>query len=412
MRLSLGLAAGLAAAAVACGPNAAETEGTTGDAPAELQIHEFFIAAEEAYCGWAATCGGYEDAQACHATEFFDEWFQTDLLASGVFSPGGVRGTAVKYLLAAHDAGRIVFDGKAAADCLAYVKSRGCDRPGTYVAGEDELAGRAACEAIFHGTMVRNGPCYTGIECAAEDGAEVVCGLDPTCMDACCVGGCRVLSGVPEGTPCTSQTRCEAGTYCAFDFNAGAFTVCSKQLDVGASCPFGNECKAGTYCDFFDTLQCRALGELGDPCWDQTCVPGLYCGDKFGNGDRRCLEYVGEGEACGSSVVGCRALDNVCSQTCVKLPKVGQACVENSYCAPTATCNYDWMTDTSECRPRAGVDEACGERYDENTGFYEVVNCLGGLVCDGFDLNTSRCHVPGVASVCPVPELEALPSAM
>lgn len=410
MRLGHWLAAGLTVALGGCGGRAGETAGETGtDQPATLQIHEFFIAAEEAYCEWAAGCGGYESFETCQATEFFDVWFQADLLAAGVFnvpSDGFPRGAAVTYLLAAHDAGRIEFDGEAAAACLEHVKARGCDRPGTFTPSETEAAGIAACAQVFRGTMVRNGPCYLGIECASEDGADVVCGHDPTCADACCVGGCRVLSGAPEGTPCTGQTRCEEGTYCAFDFDTGMNTVCSKKLAIGAACPFGNECEDGSYCDF-NTGSCAAPAKLGQPCWSGVCEAGLYCGDVSGNGDRRCLAFAGEGETCAYYSEGCRALDNVCdplSLRCVKLPKAGSACVDGWHCAASATCQWDEFGSGNQCRARADLGQPCGERYDEFTGFYESVSCLGGLICSGYDLDTSKCVVPTLASVCAVPE--------
>lgn len=415
MRLILCLAAGLTA--VACGPNPSDSGGTSDGGPPEtMQMHEYFIAAEEAYCGWAATCGAYETADVCLAHEFFDVWFQTNLLASGVFSAGstfGPRGTAVKYLLAAHDAGRIEFDAQAATDCLAYVKSRGCDRPESVVPDEAQAAGIAACKAVFRGTMVRNGPCYSAAECAAEDGAEVVCGLNPSCMDACCVGGCRVLSGVPQGEACTSQSRCEDGTYCAIDPNTGQGTVCSKQVGIGAACPFGNECATGTYCDF-NTAQCAKVGQVGEPCPFGACAPGLYCGEPKGDGYRVCLEFAAEGEACAYYSNGCRALDNVCDQnshTCVKYPTIGQDCFQFSQCEPAAACHYTPTENLPVCLARAELGEACGERYDEFNGFYESMECLGGLVCDGTDLNTNHCVVPSVTTVCPVPELSALPDA-
>ncbi len=411
MRLSLWFAAGLSVAVVGCAGRENETGGgTTSDEPAELQIHEYFIAAEEAYCTWAAGCGGYDSLEACQASEFFDVWFQTDLLASGVFSPpadGSVRGAAVNYLLSAHEAGRIEFDGKAAAACLEYVKGRGCDRPGTYTPTDEELAGAAACKQVFSGTMVRNGPCYLGIECAAEEGVDVVCGRDPSCVDACCVGGCRVLSGSPEGSPCTNQSRCEEGTYCGFDFNTGMSTVCTKKVGAGAACPLGNECADGTYCDF-NIGQCASPLKLGESCWSGTCEAGLYCGDVNGNGDQRCLEFADEGEMCAWYSNGCRALDNGCdeaSHRCVKLPKAGAPCLPNSGCAQSATCQYDPFDSTTQCIARVGVGEACGERYDDLTGYYEYVGCLAGLVCDGFDLNSSKCRAPGISSVCPVPDL-------
>lgn len=414
MRLLIGLCAGLTAVLAGCGGGDETTgetgTGTGGEAPAEVELLDFFIAAEEAYCGWAAGCGGYASVDACLAVEFFDEWYQTDLLAAGEFNPGGQRGAAVQYLLAAREAGRIAYDGAAAATCLAYVEARGCDAPGTYVPGEEELAGKAACAQVFRGTMVRNGPCYLAIECAADEGVRVACGLDPNCTDACCVGGCRLLSA-PEGSPCNGSDRCVAGTYCAFDFDAGQWTVCTKKVGLGQPCPNGDECEDGSFCDWDNGSVCKALKGAGEACWDGQCQPGLFCNDEDFNGNYRCRAFAAEGEAC-PGYGGCKRLDNGCDQatlSCGKLPGPGAQCPDYQ-CGPTALCQTNWDSPGGVCRALAGVGEPCGERFDGNS--YEWVACAGGLVCDGFDLNSSRCRAPEVTAVCPVPELPALPGEM
>ena len=127
--------------------------------------------------------------------------------------------------------GRIEFDAEAAATCLAYVESRGCDRAYTYTPSEEEVAGRKACASVFRGTMTRNGPCLLSMECAHEEGETALCGIDFTnCTDACCVGGCRVLIPGKTGEACNNTTGCQPGSYCASDPMTGNPTVCTAAI--------------------------------------------------------------------------------------------------------------------------------------------------------------------------------------
>lgn len=401
------LAALALAAALGCGggtSNGTEGESETGTTGEALAIDEFFVAAEQAYCAWAVRCGGFVDETSCAAANFFDEIYPRGLLASAQLQPGE-DGMAVKYVQASHAAGRIEFDADAARTCLDYVAARGCVEPHTYAPSEDEKAGREACGKVFRGTTVLNGPCLLSVECAPQDDGQAVCGFDPSCAgDPCCVGGCRVLGSVPIGTPCTSQTRCEPGSYCARDPNTNMFTVCSAQKQIGASCSRPNECKEGAYCDQ-NAGVCKALAGVGQACQDfgdGGCEPGLYCADPNWTGNAKCYAYGELGDACPGNwwEDGCNAFNTGCSESadkCIALPTAGQPCAQTNQdrCAPTARC--DWQTD--RCVALAGEGEPCDSNWQ----------CAGALYCDGWDPSTARCRAPEVTTVCAVPAADALP---
>jgi hypothetical protein len=394
----------LLAAALACGrdePAATDTdadsEGTTGEA---IALAEFFDLAEAAYCGWAVRCGAFAEAADCRAVEFFETIYPPRLLAEARLD-GGDGGQAVEYLLASAEAGRLVFDAEAAATCLAYVEARGCEVPGSYVAEEAEAAGKAACDAILRGTTVENGPCLLSAECAPQDGRTMVCGFDPTCSDGCCIGGCRPLAALPIGTPCNFNSRCEAGSYCAFDSDTGMFTVCTAKQPIGGACQGNDECVADAYCDF-SAGECLALGGVGEPCadfGDGGCKPGLYCADPGYLGDGRCHEFAPLGGACLADwYLGCGPLGSVCdlqAEQCVVAPGPGEACPSGT-CGLTSSC--DWNTGTCVALGREG--EPCG---------YESLRCAGALQCDGWDPAEARCRAPAVTSVCAVPGEGDLP---
>lgn len=404
MHIKLWAAAGLAAALVGCHDRAADSAEGGGSeesgAPSELEIHDFFIAAETSYCGWAARCGAYETADDCLAVEFFDVTYPDGLLASAVFRQQ-FGGAVVKYLLQSFEAGRIEFDAEAAATCLAYVDARGCDRPWTYTPSEEEVAGRKACASVFRGTMTRNGPCIVSMECARGEFDEAVCGFDPTCTDACCAGGCRVLVAGAEGEACNNTTGCQPGLFCAVDPNTFQPTVCTKKLPVGAQCFNGDDCADGTFC-WGGT--CRRGVELGGSCLDAPCEPNSYCADLNDSGNYTCIGFGDVGDPCIWDD-GCRHIAATCdyeARECVTLPKVGESCIDGvGACAPTAFC--DW--NAGVCVTKAAEGEACGWIGDDFDG--KFVACAGSLLCD--ESSTARCEAPVAGNTCAVPELTPLP---
>ncbi|WP_170135656.1 hypothetical protein [Nannocystis exedens] len=370
--------------------------GTTGEA---ITLAEFFDLAEETYCGWAVRCGAFAEAADCRAVEFFETVYPPRLLAEARLDYGET-GQAVEYLLASEAAGRLVFDAEAAASCLAYVEARGCALPGAYAAEEAELAGQAACNAILRGTMVENGPCLLSVECAPQEAATMVCGFDPSCSEACCLGGCRRLASLSIGTPCNGNSRCQEGSFCGRDANTGMFTVCTAKQPVGAACLGSDECDAEGYCDF-NTGECRALAGEGEPCsdfGDGGCRPGLYCADPGYLGNGRCYAFAPLGGACLADwYLGCSALGSVCDpqgEQCVVAPGPGESCADRP-CGLTSSC--EWYS--QECVALAREGEPCGDS----------IRCAGALQCDGWDPASARCRAPEVTGVCAVPGEDELP---
>lgn len=393
------------AGVLACGgePTATDTDsgtgadsGTTGEA---IVLGDFFDLAEATYCDWAVRCGAFAAAAECRAVEFFETVYPPRLLAEAWLDYGD-GGQAVEYLLASEAAGRLVFDAEAAASCLAYVEARGCEMPGTYAPDEAELAGQAACNAILRGTMVVNGPCLLSVECAPQEAATMVCGFDPNCSEACCLGGCRPLASLPIGTPCNGNSRCQAGSFCGRDSDTGMFTVCTAKQPVGAACLGSDECDAEGFCDF-NTGKCRALAGEGEPCadfGDGGCKPGLYCADPGYVGNGRCYAYAPLGGACLVDwYLGCNALGSFCDPQggqCAPAPGPGESC-ESGPCDLTSGC--DWYT--QKCVALAREGEPCGDS----------IRCAGALQCDGWDLASARCRAPTLVGACAVPGEDELP---
>lgn len=392
---------GLAGAIPACNRDqTAPGPGEGGPAVEPLALADFIEQAEVSYCAWAARCGGHPDEDTCRAVEAFEIRFDVGILASGYFAGQGAAAT--EYLLRSVEAGRIEYDGEAAAACLGYVDARGCFAPGTYAPSEEEQAGRAACGQIFRGTMTRNGPCMIAAECAEENG---LCGTISG-AEECAPGGCRAYAAL--GGRCSQDGACGPGNYCGSDPNSGQ-QVCRQLVALGDSCSNGESCVAGAQCDY-DDYTCRPrLGE-GEACvsWNETCAAGLYCkvDDFASNG--ACAAFSDRGGPCSpqSYISGCARLDDYCdldTARCVALAEAsGVSCWERP-CAYWEYCDYQ----DERCKPRASAGEACGEDFTGDT--YKYVTCVPALQCSGLELATSTCEVSRFGSACEVPELAPPP---
>ena len=371
----------------------AETGAETGDPPAtEVELDEFFALAEAAYCEWQVECHGFGVEGRCRNVNHFEDRLSMRRL-SGV-GPSDSLPTA--YYKEAVEVGRIDYDQKLAATCLAYVRAQTCDLPEFHEYSEGELAGQAACAGLFKGRMGKNGPCLSAVECAET----AVCGFDPNCTDMCCVGACRVLAATPKlGEPCNGN--CEIDTYC--DFNQTT-PVCTVAPALGQPCP-NSSCVSGATCEFIggDTPVCIALKSAGVACeYQGQCSAGLVCvrDQDYNNGV--CLRPADEGESCdrNSPDTVCRRFDNLCDATgkCAPLPGNGEFCADQR-------CRGDFFcavgNNGQRCSPVADAGEGCG--YPDFEGSY--VPCSGDNVCDpNDDFSVFKCVTPDPASPCPVPE--------
>lgn len=351
----------------------------------EVKIGEFFAEAESTYCEWAARCGGAADAASCEAAYSFDVLYPLHLLASGELEDDA-RFT-VDYLLAAHREGRISFDAQAAARCLEHVAARSCARPEGLSPSEEELAGRAACAAIFSGTLTDGDLCAADLECAQGGYCEV----EP-CEEGCCAGACVVPTVAALGESCSVDFLCEAGAGCVYD-EAAQDSLCSRLAGEGEPCAGEVGCAEGLVCDW-STERCVTRGAVGDVCTSfggASCLPGAVCIDPEFDGTGRC-EALGEvGDPCDGV---CREFGVLCEEgVCVKAPPPGEPCTPSGGCSASSRCNFNTMI----CVANVGEGEPCGS--DPMGG---VVACAGDLQCDGGSLAVSKCLAPH-AYPCPVP---------
>jgi len=221
-------------------------------------------------------------------------------------------------------AGRVTFDGEAAAECLQETRERLCD----------ELALRPrdpACDRVFEGLREEGESCLSD-ECVEGQGCAGVAGE--------CYGTCAPSAPSPCGA-------CSDGQWC--DSTSG---TCQEPRTAGEACPFRTACAEGLFCDApssgLGTCLVPGSRAQGESCFDTpACDAGLLCDSST----ERCVPYfvVSEGMACGD------------------LP-VAQAC------APHLICYEPPGEDVGTCEPPRLEGETCADT---------IADCGVGLYCDG-----------------------------
>jgi hypothetical protein len=121
-------------------------------------------------------------------------------------------------------AGRLVYDGAAAADCLAAVDAAACG------AATHQAEDNGSCTAFFVGQVAAGGQCKDDAECAVA-GSFCSGGSSDT------FGACTTLPAL--GQPCDGE--CVAGAFCDG-------TMCAAKKANGTACGFNSECTSD-HCD-------------------------------------------------------------------------------------------------------------------------------------------------------------------
>lgn len=265
-----------------------------------------FVAA----CGGSVDIGDYNDGLVDADCDY--------LVRCGLFSTSESCKNTFGVLLvdnpsieAAIDAGKLKYDGEAAADCFDALGSASCTRSANHI---------DACDKIFAGTIADGGTCAFDEECVSQS-----CNV-PDCTMACCTGTCVPERPVPAiGQPCTFE--CVEGAYCGSD------STCQATLPKGAACD--------------DQLACNE---------------GLYCAGSSTTTAGTCTELPTTGEAC---TTACAAIGDRCSAgTCKPVGLLGETCASDSDCSFFYVCD-----DTMKCAeepedPRMPNGSACTSSTD------------------------------------------------
>lgn len=308
------------------------------DSSGPIPIDELEGAVVSAFCNLYVNCGMVEDQATCRSLYHDDIGIEKDLLA-------------------AVDAGKVIYHPDKARECLNGLGGT-CKRSGAF---GNEVP---ACDETFEGTVGAGGQCAMDEECISQN-----CDI-PGCTEACCQGTC--VGDTPPVRP-------RLGEAC------GAMT---------------GRC-VSSYCDT-TTMTCTALRAAGAPCTSSSqCATGL-CANQI------CTELPGPGEPCGQSAGSglCDELGYTCStttMTCVAYGLSGDPCTSDSDCSPVYACG---PAGTCQLGPRLG-DPCTGECIDRSYCEATTMTCTAPQA-DGMPCNSNRqcasdyCDATGTCTTPPI----------
>jgi hypothetical protein len=270
---------------------------------ASIPVGDLEARVRDAVCENEVRCGEFPDQSTC-ASVFF----------------------AQQQLVADVNAGKIIYNGSAAAACLSTFSSLGC------TLSDLTSSPTQSCVDAIKGTVPDGGACFDAEECVSQR-----CNLSACAGAMCCAGTCTAT--VPVGGACSlSGPGCADGAFCKRGA-VGSAGTCTPDIAAGQSCGSLDNCVPGKFC---------------------IIVPPAVVGI--------CTNAPSEGEPCPAGFCDARA--DVCDQTtktCVRRIAVGGPCASTSACVSYANCN----TATMKCVARVGGGGACATPAD----------CVAGLPC-------------------------------
>lgn len=246
------------------------------------------------------------------------------------------------------DAGRLQYDPKAAAECVAALEQLPCF----------SSSAPAACERVFTGLQPLGSTCFSGAECVSGAWCD---------RSASCPGRCVALADagvvVPDALGCArglaAAEQQDGGWRCVAPVPSGAVCRQPREQLLGAACQSPTDA-----CSFpFDggVGRCEPfrsqLGARGAACdLSQRCQRGLACRFVPGETLGRCQNLIPLGQSCQLDFNGCE-VGAMCGRalTCVPEPRAGEAC--------TATCVKGTRCEAGVCQPVGQLGGACPCAY-------------------------------------------------
>jgi len=282
-----------------------------------LPLADLAEKAEQAVCSQEARCGWFPDVASC---KLASAWKMDPLVAS------------IK-------AGRIQYDSKAAAACIAALTALGCN-----LTDQSDDA-PPACMSAFRGSVAVGGTCYMDDDCVSGNCGGKACSLPVDCCAGTCVAEAKVPT-IPVGGSCYppgGSGNCAEGTYCD---NSSAGGTCVTGIVLGQAC---------------DPVGLQSAG----------CQPPGTCRPSSGALGGTCTPPPAEGETCDANAAVCNSSLNYCDNTgtCTLKLAVGMPCPDRGGCVDYAVCS------SGTCVAKKKPGEACdGAQVDP---------CMGVLMCSG-----------------------------
>ena len=304
--------------------------GACHDEEGSLPLGELREKALDAVCDYTTQCEGFPSVASCKTSTF----------------------RTTDQLIAAVNAGRIKYDGKAAAACLDVLRATGCNRT------DSPAEGPLPCAETFKGTLPAGTTCNVNEECVSGICTDIYC----TSTSACCTGTC-------EDSP-----------------------AAVNPVSVGGNCRAANAvCAQGSYCNQSGTTSICAVGPaVGQPCdpaeiTTGRCLNHAVCVAPSGGALGTCTPPPAEGQTCDPNGPACNSSLDYCDSSsgkCVRRLAPGMACPNGDECVGYASCV------SGTCVALQQVGAPCEEGAT-------VATCLGSLEC-----SFGICEMPVGAPVC------------
>jgi hypothetical protein len=199
-------------------------------------------------------------------------------------------------------------------------------------------------------TQVFTGKLAEGATCGFSSECQSLDCMVPTCNSACCLGTCG------PATPTANIGESCATSDCVDDAFCDATDTCRALLAAGSSCNDPSQCQYGLGCVGLTPGtpgSCGALPKIGEACPDQTCSEaGAVC-----NTAGTCVAVGLPGAPCTldldcSSYFHCDA-----TQHCAPYPTTGMAC--NGQCSDNSWCNAPAGQTSGTCDPLLPDGQPC-----------------------------------------------------
>jgi hypothetical protein len=314
------------------------------------------------------------------------------------------------------EAGRLAFDGVAAAACLAELEAADTCTP------VDFLLRAPACTALFspqtavaqdcykdatlHFTVIgATSECQAGY-CAAdqcpgtcepwlEEGEACAvgqCGPDLACVEEACAPRRGEGEECPQEDACQDGWTCIGnvcrvpsqpgdscyGELCSLGFNC-IEGECWAKVEDGHVCTWRYDCSDDGRCldrdgDGPRGLECGPIGELGDSCNQPVdCGPDLYC-EREGLMVGTCESRLPLSAECDTDSCEAGAWCNYFAGLCQAVGEEGDDCLAGSMPGPKRACAGDLLCmSDGQCHPVGDVGDACHVRQAES--------CVEGTFC-------------------------------
>ncbi len=288
------------------------------------------------------------------------------LAQCGTILAAQIQNSSIAALQPAVINGTVIYDGDAAAQCIASIGDTACD---VLVEASVRGAPPGACSEVFVGTLETGAVCLNDEDCAG----------DAYCQAETCPATCAPRPPpAAEGERCSSSRACQSGLDCV----AGTCVVrgAGRACEADFACPLSEACVDGTCVDRA-AVSTAGLNEACDRSGTPRCREGGVCVavdvGEGGGPSYECRAPVGSGEPCFSGETMCPDteycdvdfMSGSLEGVCAALPAPGEPCGNAGRCS--------WI---AEC-----VDGVCRARQDNGA------SCTTGFECWSLICNDGVC---------------------